>query len=293
MSKVLITGSSGFLGLNLLKYSPQTVEIIAQYRTHKPEGYNQRITSSCIDFCETDWSAIGNLNSEVIIHTAAMADIDACEEHPADAHFINFEVTRQLVHHARKINARLIFMSSDVIFDGKRGNYAENDKPRPLNVYGRTKNEAEKYILKHLPNAVVVRPALFYGLALNGRRSFTEIMLQNLKAGKEIKVFTDQFRTPILINDLVNAIWELAGNDYRGIIHLGGIQKVNRWQLGKILCELFQLDDNLLVPAKSSEIKQKVVRPLDCSLNISRANSILKTVFVDCRTGLKLAYDGI
>jgi dTDP-4-dehydrorhamnose reductase len=290
MSRVLITGSSGFLGLHLLRYSPQTHEIIAHYCTHKPEKFHHRITPFCLDFYQANLSALDELNPQVIIHAAAMANIDACEEHPREAHYLNFEITRQLVERANKTRARFIFISSDVVFDGEKGDYTENDNPRPLNVYARTKTESEKYILNKLPDSVIIRPALFYGLALNGRPSFTEIMLKKLKANQEVKVFTDQFRTPILVNDLTNAIWELATNDFRGIIHLAGIQKLNRFELGQILCELLQLDTDLLIPVKSSDIKLKVVRPLDCSLNTSLAQSILKTKFVDCRTGLKRAY---
>jgi len=293
MSRVLITGSSGFLGLHLLKYSPQIHEIIAQYRIHKPEKFHHRITPFCLDFHKADLSAIDQLYPEIIIHAAEMANIDACEENPRDAHYLNFEITRQLVDSASKNKARFIFISSDVVFDGEKGDYTENDNPRPLNVYARTKTESEKYILSRLPDSVIIRPALFYGLALNGRPSFTEIMRKKLKANQKVRVFTDQFRTPILVNDQTNAIWELATNDFRGVIHLAGIQKLNRFELGQILCELFQLDTDLLIPVKSSDIKLKVTRPLDCSLNTSLAQSILKTKFVDCQTGLKSAYEVI
>ena len=293
MSRVLITGSSGFLGLNLLKYSPQSHEIIAQYATHEPEKFHQRISPYCLNFHKSFLPELEQLHPEIIIHTAAMANIDDCEENPLEAHYLNFEVTRQLVDIAQRTGARFIFVSSDVVFDGKKGDYLESDIPRPLNVYARTKTDAEKYILKKLPEAVVIRPALFYGLALNGRPSFTEIMLNNLKSGRMVKVFTDQFRTPILINDLTKAAWELANNDFYGLIHLAGIQKLDRFELGQILCELFQLDTNLLFPVKSSDIRLKVTRPLDCSLNTSLAQSILKTKFVDCRTGLKRAFGEI
>lgn len=227
---------------------------------------------------------------QVIIHTAAMASIDECEAQQKLAQQINYQATCRLVDIAAQRKIRFIFISSDVVFDGDKGSYSETDEPRAINFYAQTKIAAEKYIIENHPNAVIVRPGLFYGLALNGRPSFTEIMLQHLYAGKQIYVFIDQYRTPILVNNLVSALWELAENSYRGYLHLGGPQRVSRWDLGKLLCDIFKLDENLLIPVKSQEVKLLAKRPLDCSLDISLSRSLLKTQFVDCRSGLQLAY---
>jgi len=289
-STVLVTGSSGFLGRNLLKFSSKKYDLIAQYRFHPPAAYGDKIRFLKLDFLADQWKKLQPLRPRVIIHAAAMASIDECETQPELAQQINFNATRLLVDFAARRKIRFIFISSDVVFDGEKGNYSEKDEPHPVNFYAKTKIAAEKYVMENLPNAVVVRPALFYGLALDGRPSFTETMLQQLYAGKQIYAFTDQYRTPILVNDLVSALWELAENSYCGYLHLGGPQKVSRLDLGKMLCEIFNLDENLLIPVKSREVSLQARRPLDCSLDISLARSLLKTQFVDCRTGLQLAY---
>ena len=115
-------------------------------------------------------------------------------------------------------------------------------------------------------------------------------MLTQLVENKSVATFTDQFRTPIFVNDLAKAILELMNHSYTGVIHLGGPQKVSRYEMGLMLCEMFDLDKNLLKPVKSAEIQLKVPRPLDCSLDISRARSILHTGFEDCKSGLRKAY---
>jgi dTDP-4-dehydrorhamnose reductase len=243
------------------------------------------------DFGNVSWNQLQKISPDVIIHTAAMASIDTCEDQKALAREINYQATRQLAILSETMGSRLIYLSSDVVFDGKKGNYNEDDPPRPITVYAETKRDSENYILRNHSNAVIIRPALFYGLALNGRRSFTEIMMSDLRAKKKVVIFTDQYRTPILVNDLAKAIWELVTHNYRGILHLGGPQKVSRYELGLMLCEIFKLDKNLLIPIKSAEIKMKVPRPLDCSLDISLARNILHTNFTDCWSGLRHAYE--
>lgn len=290
MLKVLITGSSGFLGQHLIRYAPRTFHIIAHYCQNSPLDFGRQLELLQADFTIKPWEKVEELHPDVIIHTAAMASIDACEESKELARELNYHASCQLAGLSEAMGGRLIFISSDVVFDGKKGNYNENDIPGPQNIYAETKRDAETFILQNHPNAVIIRPALFYGRALQGRRSFTEIMLTQLGEDKNVDAFTDQFRTPIFVNDLSKAIWELVDHHYQGVIHLAGPQKVNRYEMGLMLCEIFNLNKKLLIPVKSADIQMKVSRPLDCSLDISRARSILQTGFNDCKNGLRKAY---
>jgi dTDP-4-dehydrorhamnose reductase len=290
MSTVIITGSSGFLGRYLLKLSPSQSEIFAVYRRHKPENYGKNIHLIRQDLLSDRWINLDKLAADVIVHTAAMANIDDCETHPEVAQQMNFKITCRLVKYAAQNRARFIFVSSDVVFDGKRGDYKEHDKPNPLNVYARTKVEAENYVLSHHDKSVVVRPSIFYGRSLNGRPSFIETMLNNLRAGNQVTVFTDQYRTPLFVENLADALWELVNHRYCGILHIGGPEKLNRVEIGKILCRELNLDENLLelLPSQAANLIAK--RPLDCALISNLAGSLLKTKFVDCRTGLRMSF---
>ena len=287
----LLTGSSGFLGRYLLKYSPpDDQKIIAHYRTEPPAHYGRDVQFVQLDFLEDDWSALETLRPELIIHTAAMAAIDECEVKPEISHHINFEATRRLTDLAAERQARFIFISSDVVFDGSKGQYREDDLPNPQSVYANSKLQAENYVLEHLPDAVVLRPSVFYGLTLNGRPSFTQTMLRNLHEGKQVFLFTDQFRSPLLVNNLAEATWEIADMDFNGILHMGGPERMSRMEMGEVLCDLFKLDRSLLVPIQSAQANLIAPRPLDCSLNSSLAHQLLKTNLVDCRTGFSIAF---
>ncbi len=290
MERVYVTGASGFLGRYLLKYAPKRCRVLGQYRQHPVRAFQGHVQVVKQDLLTDDWKSLYDFAPRVIIHTAAQASIDACQLHPDDAWKVNYQVTCKLVDVAKKLNARFLFLSSDVIFDGQKGNYQEEDKPVPLNVYAETKVAAEQYILEHHPDALVIRPALFYGQSLNGRPSFTEVIYKNLKAGKSVYLFTDQYRTPVLVNNLATALWELAESDYRGILHIGGSQKVSRYEMGLILCEVFNLPKHLIIPIPSDQANQAAPRPRDCSLNIDRARSVLKTRLLDVRSGLNLAF---
>lgn len=149
---------------------------------------------------------------------------------------------------------------------------------------------AEEFILANHPDAVVVRPALFYEHSLNGRPSFTEVMLKKLHTGEKVPAFVDQFRTPVLVDNLAKALWELMEHKYCGLLHIGGSQKISRFAMGEILCEVFGFDKYLQTPMKTTDVPLPAKRPVDCSLDISLATKILKTPFIDYRAGLRSAF---
>lgn len=288
--KVLITGASGFLGRYLIKDSPQNTPILAQYFTHPLHSAGNEFQSLELDLTKSSFDKLAQFKPDVIIHTAAQSSIDFCESNLDQAWLVNYEATEKLVDFAGEMNCRFIYTSTDIVFDGKKGNYAEKDIPNPINVYGQTKLESEKYILENLKNSVVARLALFYGKALNGTPSFTEVMLENLRAGKKVNAFTDQYRSPVPVSQLAQAIWEMADSDFCGLIHIGGSERISRYDMAKILCGQFDLPLELVNPVLSHEVNLIAFRPLDCSLDISLASSLLKTQLIGYTTGLKLAF---
>lgn len=290
MKKILITGASGFLGRYLLNFAPKEVLILAQHHKHHLPNTSPNVQPFKLDFTKLSLEQIDDFKPQVIIHAAAQSSIDACELDPEIAWELNFEVTRRLTDIADRNRSRLIFTSSDTVFDGKQGNYSEGDPPNPLNVYAETKIKSEQYILENLRDAVVVRPALFYGLSLNGNPSFSQVMLENLKAGKRLYLFTDQYRSPLPVSLLAQALWELVDSGFGGILHLGGTERISRYDMGKLLCRQFSLPLDLIIPISSEQSSQVAARPRDCSLNVTLASSLLKTKLVDCAYGLKLAF---
>lgn len=289
MKKIFLTGASGFLGGHILRTSPKNTQILAQYRSHYIISSSGAVKEIQMDFTASPWQEVIDFEPDVIIHTAAMAKLDDCETNPSKARAVNDEATRQLVDIAREVDARFIYTSTDQIFDGYHGHYTESDPPNPLNVYGLTKYDPEPYILKTHDNAVVIRCALIYGMSLNGTITFTEKMISNLREGRPVNLFTDEFRSPILVNNLAEVIWELVGNDFHGVINVGGSQKVSRYEMGEIACALMGVPASLLNPVRSSEIEFAAYRPVDCSFNTSFASGILSTPLLDCHEGLSRA----
>ncbi len=290
LKSVFITGASGFVGNYLLKTAPESVEVLAQFRRNRPAVCAPHCRFLQIDFLNTEFQFIQLYRPSVIIHTAAMAQLDECEEKPQMAETLNAEVSRKLAEWAADIGARFILLSTDIVFDGKKGNYKETDKPHPINHYGATKARAEKWVLEANPDSVVVRTSIIYGKALGGRPTFTEVLLKRLRRGENVPVFTDQFRSPIYIEDLARALWELTENDFRGILHVAGPERLSRQAIGQLVCQLFNLDENLLVPVRTQDIHLRSPRPLDTSLNTELSRSVLRTTVLPMEQGLLKAF---
>jgi len=270
---------------------PSNVKILAQFNT---QPFSETISNAQIiqlDLINPDWKEILDYNPDVIIHTAAMTSVDECEKNQGLARNINFEGTKRLLEIAEKNNSRFIFTSTDMVFDGEKGNYSESDPANPLNFYGKTKTMAENYILQNYQNSVVLRTSLLYGIAYNCKPSFTQKTLEDLRSGKKIFAFTDQIRNPLPVSSLARAIWELVVLDFTGMLHIGGGQNFSRYDMAVKLCRQFNLSEKLIVPILSNTDSNMVLRPKNCSMNISLAKSLLKTDLVDFEMGLGLAFE--
>lgn len=168
---------------------------------------------------------------DVIIHGAALSDTGQCERDPELSRAINVEATRRLAELARE--ARLVFLSTDLVFDGSKGNYTEEDSPHPLHVYGRHKLEAEECVLQH-PRHLVVRTSLNAGVSHAGNRSFNEQMKAAWSAGRTLTLFQDEFRNPIAAEVTARAIRHLVEHDLTGRFHVAGRERLSRWEMGVI-----------------------------------------------------------
>lgn len=277
MKRVLLTGASGFVGNWLLKTAPGNVEILAQHHSREIPILPPHAAALSLNLLQPDWSAVLAFKPEVILHCAALSSPERCESQPEAAHQINFSAAAQLCDLAVQIGARLIFTSTDLVYGGARGWYSESDPPQPINAYTRAKVAAERYLLANHPNAAVARCALVYGRSLHGQPTFTETMIERLRRGEPVALFCDEYRTPVPVDALAAALWELAGNEFTGVLNLGGAQKVSRYDMGRIICEILSLPESLLLPRKIVEMRFAAPRAPDCSLDTSLARQALKT----------------
>ncbi len=291
MRRLLITGTSGFVGGHVLFQAWDEWETFATYHTRVfsfPE-----VTTLSLDLENENQirQMIEEVQPDVIIHCAAWADLEMCEHMPERAFSINAKATGILAEMCSKINCRLVYTSTDMVFDGEKGNYDELDRTNPINVYGKTKLAGEEEIQASCSDYVIARAALVYGPPLTGSNSFSERILKRVKNGEIVPLFTDQFRSPILVHNLAQALLELAKGEFKGVLHLGGADRVDRYAFGLRLAELKGFSKTLLKPVSMFENPTVAPRPRDTSLNISRACRLLRTRLLGYKEGLKEAVE--
>jgi dTDP-4-dehydrorhamnose reductase len=232
-------------------------------------------------------AAFKKIRPDAVIHAAAMSRIDWCEKNRREALAVNAESSAFLAALCRDSGSRMVFVSSDMVFDGKTGRYGESDPVHPMNYYGETKCLAETEVGRNCPDFVCARAALIYGAPAFGGTSFTHQMTLNLHSEREVSLFTDQYRSPISAVNLAQALLELVGMSFTGVLHLGGSERIGRYEFGLILAELNGYPKSLLKPVRMDDLPSAASRPKDVSLNVSKAAGLLKTKLLNCREGLK------
>jgi len=206
-----------------------------------------------------------------VIHCAALSRTKDCEQDPENAKRINVEATGLLSQLAR--NTRFVFLSSGEVFDGSAGWYDEKAQPNPINVYGRTKLEAERLVL-HNPAHTVVRIVLTAGTSAGGNRSFVEDMSRAAKAGNDLTLYADEYRCPLPAGVIARALWELVGGHKSGLYHLGGSERLSRWEIGELLVPWFPELRSRLVRG-SVRGHSGASRPPDLSLSCEKIQQTL------------------
>ena len=207
----------------------------------------------------------------LVIHCAAMTRTPNCQANPALAYKLNVEVTAHLAELAREI--QFFFFSSDMVFDGKAGNYDESALPHPLGVYAETKIAAEKIVLSN-PKHSVIRTSLNVGASPTRHRGFNEQMLIDWKRGKKLRLFSDEFRCPIPAEVTARATWELAETGATGLYHVAGRERLSRWQIGQLLAPRWPELHPQIEPCSRKEYIG-APRPEDTSLNCAKAQKVL------------------
>jgi dTDP-4-dehydrorhamnose reductase len=274
MKRLLVTGASGFLGWNLCKraYSRygSSVELIGLAFHHQIDIPHVKVHQ--IDLCNPGKldALLARLNPDVIIHTAAISQPNECQQNAKECARINIEVPAFLARWCASRSVSFVFTSSDLIFDGKRAPYDESAAVSPVNIYGQQKAEAERIILETHPRSAVCRMPLMFGDPGPSSQSFIQPMLRSLHEKKQIRLFTDEFRTPVDGSSAADGLL-MAAEKVSGTIHLGGRERISRYNFGLLLAELLGCSESLIVPVLQKDVQQSAPRPQDVSLDSSRA----------------------
>jgi dTDP-4-dehydrorhamnose reductase len=284
--KFLVTGSSGLVGSQVVKDLVEQNHIVHScYHNEKPL-YGIPMILDLTDN-EKIIQKIQEIKPDVIIHLAAMTNVDLCETEKELSLQINSKATKILAKQAAKQNAFFIYMSTDYIFDGIDGMKKENDLPNPLGFYGRSKLEGESILKKLTSNWCIVRTSTPFGIHPK-KKSFPLWVKENLELKKEIPVLADQFTSPTFVPNLSKMLIEVATRQITGIIHLAGATRISRYELSKMIAENFNFDKTLLKPTTIDEMKWNGIRPKDSSLDVSKATKILNEKPQTIEQSLKL-----
>jgi dTDP-4-dehydrorhamnose reductase len=219
--------------------------------------------------------AFDEAKPEVVVHPASMTVVDACEKDPLAAYGANVTATEQVAKQARRLGAHLVHVSTDYVFDGDHGPYAEGDRPNPRGVYATTKHMAEQAVRVLAPSWAICRTAVVYGWPQAARTNFGAWMVGALGKGEQVKLFQDQYVSPSLADNVAAMLAEIAARRLDGVWNVAGADVVNRLEFGLLLCELFGFDKERLVPVKLKEAGMASPRPLHSGLKVDKASAHL------------------
>lgn len=270
MKKLLITGASGFLGWHLCQIAQQDWEVFGTYDSHPIEITGIKL----IKLDLIDFAAIKQIFSEIqpdaVIHTAARSQPNFCQIYPEASHKINVTASCNIAGLCADYQIPCAFTSTDLVFDGLNAPYREQDAVCPVNIYGEQKVMAETGMLERYPMTAVCRMPLMFGNSTPTAKSFIQPFIEILRAGNNLNLFIDEFRTPTSANTAANGLL-LALKKVNGIIHLGGKERISRYDFGKLLVEVFQLPSTGLNSCLQKDVKMAAPRPADVSLDSSKA----------------------
>jgi len=279
----LVTGASGLLGDKIVELAKNDYTVIPLHKT-KP------LHSNSIKLDITDATEVLNLFSKLkldaVIHSASETNVDKCETEKEHAWKINVEGTRNIALACSKLSAKLVYISTDYVFDGEKGNYEEQDKPNPINYYGVTKLEGENQVIHHCKNYAILRTSVLYGCH-PWKQNFATWTINQLKQNKGITVVQDHYNTPTLADNLAEITIEAVQKDLQGLYHASGNERISRYQFAQQIAKTFHLNPNLIKPVKMSQLTAWIAkRPKDSSLNTDKIQKQLKTKPLNITEGL-------
>lgn len=280
--KILLTGATGLIGraINECLFKDHEVICTSSSPTTDIAGqhfaFDLKLISDIPQFLETH-------SPEVVIHTAAITSVDYAELHHSETHLLNVIATEAIAKWCQISGARLIYFSTDFVFDGKRDNYCERDKPNPLSYYGKTKLISEEFIASLLDNYAIIRPVLVYGSLPNlPRLNFPLLVEAKLSQGQSMNITADQFRKPTYVFDVAKITDALIEPVYNGIVNISGSELVNMYEFATMVAERFNLDKKLLIPIETKQMRQAGKRPMISGFD----NALIDQLFGFKPTGL-------
>jgi dTDP-4-dehydrorhamnose reductase len=267
-TRILIIGSNGMLGQSITEMFASSDRFELLCTSIEKEPVNDKVNYRSLDIMQKHKvkEIILNFFPDYIINTAAYTNVDLAETEKELAWKTNVSGVENISLYSWTVDAHLIHVSTDYIFDGKNGPYSEEDKPYPINYYGRTKLASENLIRTSGVRFTILRSNVLYGATKFGRPDFVKWVVDSLKSKRIIKIVQDQFNNPTFINDLSQAISKIIEFKKEGIFNIAGAEILSRYEFALRIADYFRLDKSLIVPIKTEELNQPASRPMNSGL---------------------------
>lgn len=270
MKKLLITGVSGFLGWHLAKIAQSQWQVygITHTKTLQIPGINlSKIDLTNFNDLQQHFQ---DIKPDAVIHAAAQSQPNFCQQYPEESAKINVNASLNIADLCSQLEIPCVFTSSDLVFNGLNPPYRETDPVSPISYYGEQKVLAEQGMLERYPKTVICRMPLMFGDVPPHATSFIQPFIQALREGKELKLFIDEFRTPVSGTTAAKGLL-LALETPSGILHLGGKERISRYDFVQLMAEVFNLPTDTIKPCRQQDVKMAATRPADVSLDSSKA----------------------
>jgi len=294
--KILVIGGGGQLGTKIVEQAQEAHSLYATYMTRKPPLEEVRTNQVDKTDRETIQSLIRRLEPDAVIDTAAIHNVDYCETHREEARLVNVEGTRNIAEACGSLGAKMVFVSTDYVFDGEKELYKETDPPNPVNYYGQSKLEGEKAVRDACENHAIARTSVIYSWvststlqSSSGKPvNFAMWLTQKLGKGEPVNIVTDQYSSPTLSDSLAETLIKVCEQDTTGLYHVAGKTRLNRYAFAKKLAEMMGYDQSLVNPIDSSNLKQVAKRPMDSSLDVEKIERTIGTTMLNIDEALTI-----
>ena len=275
MTRLLVTGVSGLLGINLaLEAVQQGFDVVGWTNNQTLQNTPFQQETVALENLESLPVALQNARPDAVIHCAAIANLDVAEQNPQLADLVNAQAPGVLALAAKKLGIPFVQISTDAVFDGSKGNYSEDDLPNPLNTYAQSKLAGEEAVRQAYPDAIIAR-VVFFGWSLTGKRSLAEFFFNNLSEGKRVNGFTDSIFSPLYVRDLADLLLEAMSKKLTGTYHFFSSESQSKYDFGVAIARRFGFDESLITPVQTAQGNLLTKRSLNLSINTAKLQCVL------------------